>query len=145
MFLAVVAAIITIPIFGAALIFSLVEEADWWEILAHKNLWVMAMFVSLIAGLRVQLAFEATTVVGAKGASPKAAPVIGELEIDRNRSKAAYAAQVILIATFVFLCYAMLRFGSGGFNILPIAYSAILIFYDTRPDLGRRIFPKLWQ
>ena len=57
-FLAVVAAIITVPIFGAALIFSLSESTDWWEVLSHRNFWVMVAFVSLIAGLRAQLGFD---------------------------------------------------------------------------------------
>ena len=144
-FLAVVAAIITVPIFGAALIFSLSEGTDWWEVLSHRNFWVMVAFVSLIAGLRAQLGFDATTVVGEKGTSPQAAPVVGDMAQDRKRSKAEYAAQITLIATFVFLSFAMIHFGAWGFYALPVAYTALLVFYDTRPDLGRKIFPEIWQ
>ena len=144
-FLAVVAAIITVPIFGAALIFSLSEGIDWWEVLSHRNFWVMVAFVSLIAGLRAQLGFDATTVVGEKGTSPQAAPVVGDMAQDRKRSKAEYAAQITLIATFVFLSFAMIHFGAWGFYALPVAYTALLVFYDTRPDLGRKIFPEIWQ
>ena len=144
-FLAVVAAFITVPIFGAALIFSLHAGTDWWEVLSHKNFWVMVGFISLIAGLRAQLGFEATTVVGEKGTSPQAAPVVGDMTQDRKRSKAEYAAQVTLIATFVFLSFSMMHFGSWGFYVLPVAYMAILVFYDTRPDVGRKLFPALWQ
>lgn len=144
-FLAVVAAIITVPIFGAALIFSLNEGIDWWEVLSHRNFWVMVALVSLIAGLRAQLGFEATTVVGERGTSPQAAPVVGDLAQDRQRSMAEYAAQVTLIATFVFLFFVMTHFGTWGLYVLPVAYMALLVFCDTRPDLGRKIFPEMWQ
>lgn len=144
-FLSVVAAFITVPIFGAALVFSLAAGTDWWEVLSHKNFWVMVGLISLIAGLRAQLGFEATTVVGKKGTSPQAAPVVGDLAQDRQRSKAEYAAQVTLVATFVFLSFLMTHFGSWGFYVLPMVYMAMLVFYDTRPDLGRKIFPEMWQ
>ena len=144
-FLAVVAAFITVPIFMPAFIFSLSEGVDWWELLTHKNFWVMVAFVSLIAGLRAQLGFEAVTVVGEVGTSPKAAPVIGDMAQGRKRSLADNAAQVTLIGTFVFVSFAMTHLGAWGFNVLPIAYTALLVFYDTRPDLGRKIFPQLWQ
>lgn len=144
-FLAVVAAFITVPIFSAAFIFSLAAGTDWWEVLSHRNFWVMVAFLSLIAGLRAQLGFEATTVVGEKGTSPQAAPVIGDIAQDRKRSKADYAAQVTLIATFVFLCFVMTYFDEWGFYVLPLAFTALLVFYDTRPDIGRKLFPALWQ
>ena len=144
-FLAVVAAFIMVPIFGAALIIGLNEGTDWWELLLHKPFWVMVAFVSLIAGLRAQLGFEATTVVGEKGTSPQAAPVVGDLAQDRKRSMADYAVQVTLIATFIFLSFVMTHFGEWGFYALPVAYAAILVLYDTRPDLGRKIFPEMWR
>ena len=144
-FLAVVAAFITVPVFMPAYIFSLSEEIDWWDVLAYRKFWVMVAFVALVAGLRAQLGFEATTVVGERGTSARAAPVVGDIAQDRQRSKAEYAAQVTLIATFIFLCFVMIHFGTVGFYALPIAYTAILVFYDTRPDLGRKIFPELWQ
>ena len=114
-------------------------------LLAHRNFWVMDAFATLIAGLRAQLGFEAVTVVGEVGTSPKAAPVIGDLAQDRKRSMADNAVQVTLIGTFVFVSFAMPHFGTWGFNVLPIAYTALLVFYDTRPDLGRKIFPQMWQ
>ena len=144
-FLALVAAFITVPIFGAALIVSLSEGTDWWEVLSHRKFWVLVAFISLIAGLRAQLGFESTTIVGEKGTSPQAAPAVGDLAQDRSRSKAEYAAQVTLIATFVFLSFVMTHFGEWGFYALPVAYAALLVLYDTRPDLGRKIFPEMWQ
>lgn len=144
-FLAVVAAIITVPIFGAAFIFSLHADTDWWALLSHRNFWVMVAFVSLIAGLRAQLGFESTTVVGEKGTSLHAAPVTGDITQDRKRSRADYAAQVTIIATFVFLSFLMANFGEWGFYVLPIAFTALLVFYDTRPDIGRSLFPELWR
>lgn len=144
-FLAVVAAFITVPIFMPAFIFGLSEGTDWWEVLSHRNFWVMVAFVSLIAGLRAQLGFEATTVVGEKGTSPQAAPVVGDMAQDRKLSRIDYAVQVTLIATFVFVSFLMIRFGAWGFYVLPFAYMAMLVSFDTRPDLGRQIFPELWQ
>ncbi len=144
-FLAVVAVFIMIPIFMPAFILSAAHDVDWWEVLSFKPFWVMVVFVALIAGLKAQLAFEATTVVGAKGPASQAAPVIGDMAKDRARSKAAYAAQVTLIATFILLSYVMVMFGAWGYYVLPLAFAALLIFYDTRPDLGRKIFPELWQ
>ncbi len=144
-FLAVVAAFIMVPIFGVTLIISLSEGTDWWEVLSHRKFWVLVAFISLIAGLRAQLGFEATTVVGEKGTSPQAAPVVGDLAQDRKRSMADYAVQVTLIATFIFLSFVMTHFGEWGFYALPVAYVAILVLYDTRPDLGRKIFPEMWR
>ncbi len=142
---ALAAAFIMIPIFMPAFILSAANDVDWWEVLSYKPFWVMLIFIALIAGLKAQLAFEAVTVVGAKGPASQSAPVVGDMEQDRNRSKAAYAAQVTLIATFVLLSYVMIYFGAWGYRVLPIAFAALLIFYDTRPDLGRKIFPELWQ
>jgi 4-hydroxybenzoate polyprenyltransferase len=71
-------------------------------------------------------------------------PVIGDLESDRRRSKAANAAQVTIIATYVALSYLLTNFGRGGFFIFPILFAAVLVFYDARPDLAQRIFPRLW-
>ena len=79
------------------------------------------------------------------GSPTHAAPVIGNLEQDRKRSMAANAAQATLIATFVLLCYLLIHFGRWGFYAFPIFYAALLVFYDARPDLAQRIFPKLWR
>lgn len=144
-FLALVAVFIMILIFMPTFILGMASEVDWWEVLSYKPFWVMAIFIVLIAGLKAQLAFEAVTVVGAKGPASRSAPVVGDMERDRNRSKAAYAVQVTLIATFVLVSYVMIYFGAWGYRVLPIAFAALLIFYDTRPDLGRKIFPELWQ
>ncbi|MEP7157569.1 MAG: hypothetical protein ABI905_17435 [Betaproteobacteria bacterium] len=144
-FLALVAVIISVPIFMPALIFAMAMEVDWMDILSHKALWVMLGLISLVAGLRSQLAFEAVTVEGARGVASQAAPMAANLDQDRARSKAAYAAQVTIIATFVMLSYVMLHFGEWGYYILPVIYCAALVFYDTRPDIGRKIFPEMWQ
>ncbi len=144
-FLAATAAIVTVPIFMPAFIFSLSEGVDWWGVLSQRKFWSMVVFVSLIAGFRGQLGFEAVTTVGERGTSPKAAPVVGDLAQDRKRSRADYAAQVTVIATFVFVSLVMTHLGSWGFYVLPFAYTALLVFFDTRPDWGRKIFPEMWQ
>jgi magnesium-transporting ATPase (P-type) len=144
-FLAATAAIVTVPIFMPAYIFSLGEGVDWWGVLSRGKFWGMVAFVSLIAGFRGQLGFEAVTTVGERGTSPKAAPVIGDIAQDRRRSRADYAAQVTVMATFVFVSLVMTHLGSWGFYILPVAYTALLVFFDTRPDWGRKIFPEMWQ
>ena len=130
-FFAFAAAFITVPIFSAALIFTLQQGADWGDLLSHGRFWFLVAFVSLIAASRAQLGFEATTVVGKKGTSPHAAPVVGDLAQDRKHSKAQYAAQVTLVATFVFMSFALSYFGEWGLHVLPIAYSVLLLFYDT--------------
>ena len=52
--------------------------------------------MAVITGARAQLSFEAVTTPGEIGTSPHAVPVIGDLETDRRRSKAANAAQVTI-------------------------------------------------
>jgi hypothetical protein len=39
----------------------------------------------------------------------------------------------------------LITFGRRGLGALPILYAALLVFYDARPDIAQRIFPKLWQ
>jgi fatty acid desaturase len=85
------------------------------------------------------------TTPGRIGASPHAAPVIGDLEQDRRRSKAANAAQVTIIATYVALVYLLGVFGPRSLYIFPALFAALLTFYDARPDLAQQIFPKLWS
>ena len=68
-----------------------------------------------------------------------------EIKGDRKQSLAAKAAQVTLIATFALLCYVLITFGRSGLYALPILYAALLVFFDARPDVAHRIFPKLWQ
>jgi len=144
-FLAIVAAIITLPIAGPLFIFGLSTGVDWWGLLSHRGFWISVAVMSLLAAARAQSAFEATTTPGSKGLPTHAAPVIGNLEQDRKRSMAANAAQVTLIGTFVFLCYLLIHFGRLGLYALPILYTALLVFYDARPDIAQRIFPKLWR
>jgi hypothetical protein len=144
-FLAIVAAIITIPIGMPVLIFGLIAGADWWGVISHRGFWIPVVVMSLLAAVRAQRAFEATTTPASQGPPTRAAPVIGNLDGDRRRSLAANAAQVTLIATFVGLCYLLINFGRWGLYAFPILYTALLVFYDARPDLAQRIFPKLWQ
>jgi hypothetical protein len=144
-FLAIVAAIIALPIAAPAFIFGLATGVDWWVTMSDKRFWIPVVGMSLLAAARAQGAFDATTTAGRPGLPSREGPVIGDLEQDRKRSLAANAAQVTLIATFVGLCYLLLNFGRWGLYALPILYTALLVFYDARPDLAQRIFPKLWR
>lgn len=144
-FLAIAAAIITLPIAAPAFFFGLATGVDWWSTITDKHFWIPVAGMSLLAAVRAQSVFEATTTSGHRGQPTRAGPVIGDLEGDRRHSLADNAAQVTLIATFVALCYALLGFGRWGSYALPIVYAALLVFYDTRPDMAQRIFPKLWQ
>jgi hypothetical protein len=60
-------------------------------------------------------------------------------------AKAAYAAQVTLIGVYVALAHALSVLGTGALFILPVIYAALLVFFDARPDIGRKIFPDLWR
>jgi hypothetical protein len=42
---------------------------------------------------------------------------------------------VTLLATFVALSYALTVFGRTGYYVLPIAYAAMLVFYDVRTQI----------
>lgn len=144
-FFAIVAAIITIPLGMPAFIFGLATAGDLPALLSHPNFWVTAAGMALATAARAQQSFESVTRPGERGTSPHAAPVIGNLEGDRHRSKAANAAQVTIIATYVALAYFLSNFGQSGFFIFPILFAALLVFYDTRPDLAHGIFPSLWR
>jgi hypothetical protein len=144
-FFGIVAAIISVPIGMPAFIFGLATAGDLPEILSNPNFWVMAALMAFATAARAQQSFESVTTPGEPGASPYAAPVIGDLDADRRRSKAANAAQVTIIATYVALSYFLINFGQSGFFIFPILFAALLIFYDARPDLAQRIFPALWR
>lgn len=144
-FFGIVAAIITVPIGMPAFIFGLTKGGDLPELVSHPNFWVTAAAMAVLTAARAQQSFEATTTVGERGTSSHAAAVIGDIEADRRRSKAANAAQVTIIATYVALSYLLSNFGQSGFFILPILFAALLVFYDTRPDLAQRIFPRLWR
>ena len=143
-FFAFVAALISVPIGMPAFIFGLTKAGDLPELLSHPSFWVTAAVIAVTTAARAQQSFEATTTPGERGTSPHAAPVIGDVAVDRRRSKAANAAQVTIIATYVALSYFLINFGSHGFFILPILFAALLVFYDARPDLAQRIFPRLW-
>ncbi len=144
-FFGIVAALISIPIGMPAVIFGLATAGDLPALLSSPNFWVLAALMALTTAARAQQSFESVTTPGERGASPQAAPVIGDLEADRRRSKAANAAQVTIIATYVALAYFLGEFGQRGFFIFPILFAALLIFYDARPDLAQRIFPRLWR
>ncbi len=143
--LAVPAAVIVVPLVAPAFYFGLFASVDWQTVVLRKEFLMLAGGAALIAGGRAQSAFLATVVVGTVGGSRQEAPVIGNIAEDRSRSKGAYAAQLTLIATFVALSYVVLTVGTDSHYVLPIIYSLLLVFYDTRPDLARRIFPKLWR
>jgi hypothetical protein len=142
-FLAVVAAIVAVPIAAPAFIFGLSTGVDWWTTVSDKRFWIPVALMSLLAAARAQGAFEATTTPGQRGVPSRAGPVIGRLEQDRKRTLADKAAQVTLIATFAGLSYLLINFGRWGLYALPILYTALLVFYDARPDLAQQIFPKL--
>jgi hypothetical protein len=144
-FLAIFAAIIALPIVAPAFIFGLSTGVDWLATVSDKRFWIPVVGMSLLAAARAQGAFEATTTPGRQGEPSREGPVIGDLEQDRKRSLADKAAQVTLIATFVGLCYLLINFGRWGLYALPMLYTALLVFYDARPDLGQQIFPKLWR
>lgn len=144
-FLATVAAVVAIPIAMPALVVGSSMGVDWWAVVADGTFLASVVAMALVTGVRAQHRFEAVTTPGTLGTSPHAAPIIGDLEGDRRRSQATYAAQVTLIATFVFLSYALSIFGGVGAYVLPILYAAILVGYDARPDLARQILPELWR
>ena len=85
-----------------------------------------------------------TTIGGLRGET-QAAPVTGNLEADRRRSSSAYGAQVALIATFVLLCFLLVHFGSWGLYAFPALFAALLVLYDTRPELIHRLFAEFWR
>jgi len=144
-FLAIMAAIIAVPIGMPAYMFGLFTGIDWRTVMSQPAFWVPIVGMSLLAAARYQGAFESWTTPGRRGQPTREGPIIGNLEEDRKRSLAAKAAQVTLIATFAGLCYVLITFGRSGLYALPILYAALLVFYDARPDVAHRIFPKLWQ
>jgi hypothetical protein len=144
-FFGIVAAIITVPLGMPAFIFGLTKAGDLPELLSRPGFWVTAALMAVATGVRAQQSFETTTTPGEIGTAQHAAPVIGDIDADRQRSKAANAAQVTIIATYVALAYFLSNFGESGFFIFPILFVALLVFYDTRPDLAQQIFPALWR
>lgn len=145
LFLVVVAAIISFPLGIPAFLFGAASGVHWRELVRQPGFWIPAAIMMLVTGARAQRSFESVTTVGERGTSARVAPIKGDLEADRRRSKASYAAQVTLIATYAALAYGLSIFGRRGFFVFPALYAAILVFYDARPDLGQRIFPELWR
>jgi hypothetical protein len=144
-FLAFIAVFIMLPMIFPALVLGWHAGVEWSALIPQQSVWIPAIGMSLLASSRFQDLFEARTTPGAKGQPSRVKPVVGDLEGDRKRSLAEYAAQVTLIATYVFLCFVLIEFRGWGLYAFPPLFTAILIFYDARPDVGQRIFPKLWQ
>ena len=143
-FLAFVAAFIMIPIVMPALMLGWSAGVEWTPVFSQKGVLASAAFMALMAAIRYQTLFEQRTTPGAKGQPSRVAPVVGDLDEDRKRSLAGYAAQVTLIATYVVMCFVLLQFNGWGLYAFPPFYTALLIFYDARPDIARRILPQLW-
>lgn len=144
-FLAFVSAFVMLPILVPALALGAFAGIAWSSVVTQTSVWLPAAGMALLAAVRYQGLFDARTTAGAKGPPSQAAPVIGNIEEDRRRSLADYAAQVTLIGTYIFVCFVLVHFGGRGVYAFPPLYTAMLVFYDTRPDLARRIFPELWQ
>lgn len=109
-FLAVIAGFIMLLIVFPALVLGATAGVDWSAVLAQKSIWIPVVGMSLLASSRYQDLFEARTTPGAKGQPSRVNPVVGDLETDRKRSLADYAAQVTLIATYVFVCFVLIEF-----------------------------------
>ena len=144
-FICVTAAFITLPIAMPAYLLGVQEGLDWPGILSEPSFWIQVGWMSLLAAGRYQILFYQRTSAGQRGQPSSAGRVIGDLEGDRRRSLADYAAQVTLIATFIALCYGLIVLGGTGLVAFPAIYAALLVFYDARPDIARGIFPALWQ
>ncbi|MEO8459505.1 MAG: hypothetical protein ABI451_03160, partial [Dokdonella sp.] len=144
-FLAFIAAFIMIPIVMPALMLGWSSGIEWTTVLNQKDLLVPIAGMALLAAVRYQELFEERTTLGDQGAPSRKLPVVGNLQQDRRQSLAAYAAQVTLIATYVAVCFLLIEFGGWGLYAFPPLYTAMLVFYDARPDIGERIFPQLWQ
>ena len=144
-FLGGVAAILTIPLGIPAFISGMEAHVDWIALVTRPGFYLPVALMALSAGVRAQLRFEAATRVGNRGTSLHAGPIVGDLARDRRMAKAAYAAQVTLIAVYVVLAYGLSVLGRHGLFIFPLLYAALLVFFDARPDIGQRIFPHLWR
>jgi hypothetical protein len=144
-FLGLVALLVMLPIALPALVLGLRAGVEWRALAARPGVWIPALGMALLASKRAQNLFDERTTVGEKGPASRANPVVGDLEGDRRRSLADYAAQVTLIATYAALTIVLIEFGGWGVYAFPLLYTALLIFFDARPDIGKEIFPKLWQ
>ena len=144
-FLGMVAAFLTIPLGIPAFISGMVAQVSWIALVTRPSFYLTVVLMAVSAGVRAQLRFEAATRVGERGTSLRAGPIVGDLARDRRMAKAAYAAQVTLIAVYVVLAYGLSVLGRHGLLIFPALYAALLVFFDARPDIGQRIFPDLWR
>ena len=144
-FFAAVAAFLTVPIGMAAFIAGAADGVDWRAIVTESSFVLSVAAMALAAGARAQHRFEEATTVGTIGTPPRAAPVVGDLDGDRRRSLVAYAAQVTLVGTYVFLSFMLSTFGRAGVYVFPLVYAALLVAYDARPDLAERVLPDLWR
>ncbi len=142
-FLGGVALVLTIPIAMPALLFGWATGIEWRALATDPGFVAPIAAMALVAGARAQHAFEVATTPGERGTAPQALPTVGDLEGDRRRSRIAYAAQVTLVGTYVALSYALTSFGRFGYQAFPVAFAALLTFYDARPEIAARIFPSL--
>ena len=144
-FLATVSAIVALPISAPAIVSGLGADVDWLAVLSRRGFWTPVAVMSFVAAVKYQLTFNARTTPGRRGQPTTNGPVLGNFDRDRRQSLAANAAQVTLIGTFAALSFALIAFRGAGLRALPIAYAALLVFYDARPDIAHRLFPKLWR
>lgn len=144
-FLAFMATIIMIPVAMPALLLGWSAGIEWSPIIKQSSVLLPAALMALLAAVRYQTLFEERTTTGAKGQPSRVAPIVGDLERDRAQSLAGYAAQVTLIATYIVMCFVLIEFRGWGLYAFPPLYAALLIFYDTRPDIAKRILPRLWK
>ena len=126
-FLAIVAAILTVPIALPAILFGLDADVHWAAILSRRILWLAVGCMAIMAAIHVlfvQTHRERTASTDTAG----------------GRSQAAIAVQATLIATFFLICYLL---GRNIFAVPPL-YALVLIHYDVRPDMAESLFPNLW-
>jgi hypothetical protein len=126
-FLAIVAAILTLPIGMPAILYGLDANVHWAAILSRRSLWIAVGCMAILAAIHalfVQAHRSRTASTDSSG----------------GRSQAAFAAQVTLIATFFMICYLLGR----NIFVVPPLYAVVLVFYDVRPDLAEELLPTLW-
>jgi len=126
-FLAIAAAILTIPIAMPAILFGLDANVHWAAILSRRGFWIAVGCMAILA------AIHALFVQAHRSRT-------GSTDSAGGRSQAAYAVQVTLIATFFLICYLV---GRNIFAVPPL-YAIVLVYYDVRPDLAEDMFPNLW-
>lgn len=145
LFMAGVAAFLSIPIGMAAFIITTQPDTNWLALLTSGSLWQQVAVMSICAAARAHWTFVEHTTVGASGPARREGAPIGDLAADQRRSRADNAAQVTLIATFTALCFLLATVNGRAVALLPAAFALALAFYDARPDLARQLFPTLWR